>query len=296
MLLSLDSRMESQPLHVHGTASVGRTGGLKSPYSSKRALSHDNASEMQLLLLAQISSGNSGSFDALERSPPCPGKYERRIRRFNECDWYGRASKTLVSHLAQNITHNSGSLTSLHLVGMYTWAAVWTALLASGGGGGGGVHLTDLTTDELTPELLAYLASYAGLRRLTLLHPAGKTQADTDRFADTFFGSVLPLHTASLVEPACPASSESQWSFGAQPHCVDAICAYKTWKASRWASTPRTCRMWSYILTLLLHTAARLPSLASLTIASVIPAAPSAARTKIHYVQGWPKHSLGSWV
>jgi hypothetical protein len=57
-------------------------------------------------------------------------------------DWYGHASKTLVSHLAQNIKHNSGSLTSLHLVEMYTWAAVWTVLLASGGGGGGGVRPT----------------------------------------------------------------------------------------------------------------------------------------------------------
>jgi hypothetical protein len=51
MFLSLDGRMESQPRHAHETARVRRTGGPKSPYSSKRALGHDNASEMQLLLL-----------------------------------------------------------------------------------------------------------------------------------------------------------------------------------------------------------------------------------------------------
>ncbi|KAJ7339717.1 hypothetical protein DFH08DRAFT_963766 [Mycena albidolilacea] len=137
-------------------------------------------------------------------------------------DWYGRASKTLVSRLAKKITLNNGSLTSLHLVGMYTCAAVWTALLASGDGGGRGVRLTDLTTDDLAPDLC------------------------------------VPL----LCAP--PAY---RWSFGAHPHCIDAICALQNLESLTMSVNAADV---PHVVNPLLHTAVRLPSFASITIGGVI--------------------------
>jgi hypothetical protein len=108
---------------------------------------------------------------------------------------------------------------------------------------------------------------------------------------------VLPLHTASLVELACPASSESQCSFGAHPHCVDAICALQSLESLTMSVNaadvphvvvrPRAHPPNKYLPAAAGH---RLPSptqprastrsRASLSPAS-FPAAPSAARTKI---------------
>ncbi|KAJ7339720.1 hypothetical protein DFH08DRAFT_1013173, partial [Mycena albidolilacea] len=83
------------------------------------------------------------------------------------------------------------------------------------------VQLKELTTNTVTADLLVYLASYSGLRRLNLLYAGGRTQVESDRLADTFFEAVLPLHADSLVELLCSGDYESRWSFGT--HCVAAI-------------------------------------------------------------------------
>ncbi|KAJ7887034.1 hypothetical protein B0H14DRAFT_2180059, partial [Mycena olivaceomarginata] len=76
------------------------------------------------------------------------------------------------------------------------------------------VQLKELTTNTVTADLLVYLASYSGLRRLNLLYAGGRTQVESDRLADTFFETVLPLHAASLVKLQCSGCYESRWSFG----------------------------------------------------------------------------------
>jgi hypothetical protein len=125
----------------------------------------------------------------------------------------------LVPRIAENIIHNRGSLTSLHLVGPPQFVQLWTLLASLRGQNH--VQLKELTTNTVTADLLVYLASYSGLQRLNLLYAGGRTQVESDRLADTFFEAVLPLHADSLVELLCSVGYESRSSFGT--HCVAAI-------------------------------------------------------------------------
>ncbi|KAJ7780765.1 hypothetical protein DFH07DRAFT_439341 [Mycena maculata] len=117
--------------------------------------------------------------------------------------------------ISQVITQSC--LTSLHLDGPGEWADVWSRLCAPGSS----IHLTDIHTRIVTPDLFKYLASYAGIQRLTLNFPDGGSRNSSNRLADTFFDTVLPQHASSLVELSCPAGYESRWSFG--PHNLHAV-------------------------------------------------------------------------
>lgn len=74
------------------------------------------------------------------------------------------------------------------------------------------IHLKELSTTTVTPDLLTYLSSYSGIERLTLDRSQGDRHK-SDALADAFFGDVLAQHTKSLVELSCPACYEGQWSF-----------------------------------------------------------------------------------
>ncbi|KAJ7760698.1 hypothetical protein DFH07DRAFT_816426 [Mycena maculata] len=111
-------------------------------------------------------------------------------------------------------------LTSLHLDGPGEWADVWSRLYAETGSPRS-IHLTDIHTRIITPDLFKYLASYSGIQRLTLNFPDGGSRNASNRLADTFFKTVLPRHASSLVELSCPAGYESRWSFG--PHNLHAV-------------------------------------------------------------------------
>ncbi|KAJ6598402.1 hypothetical protein DFH09DRAFT_1022709 [Mycena vulgaris] len=102
----------------------------------------------------------------------------------------------------------SRALSCLHLCNLQspspgsTWTDVWAVLRAER------IELAELSvTADGSDALIAYLASYAGLKHLSLTKPAGD--------ADAFFARVLPRHAASLETLRCAAAFERRWSFGA---------------------------------------------------------------------------------
>jgi hypothetical protein len=105
------------------------------------------------------------------------------------------------------ITENR--LVSLHLEAEGEWNQVWSLLR-------GKTLLTEVTTSLVTPELFAYLRSYTGLKKLTLIHPDGGSHDKSNLLADMFFETVLPQHATSLVELSCAAAYEGRFSFGTQ--------------------------------------------------------------------------------
>ncbi|KAJ7916870.1 hypothetical protein B0H13DRAFT_2658113 [Mycena leptocephala] len=121
----------------------------------------------------------------------------------------------LVPRIAKIIVQSRRSLTTLHLVGPSEWSEIWTLLDPRG------PSSPELTTNNVTPVLLAYLGSYSGLQRLKLQYPSGSSQSESDHLADTFFSLVVPQHIDSLTDLSCAAGYESRWSFG--PHNVDVI-------------------------------------------------------------------------
>ncbi|KAJ7491345.1 hypothetical protein B0H11DRAFT_2008761 [Mycena galericulata] len=122
----------------------------------------------------------------------------------------------MYQDLSKMIAQNR--LASLRLEASAEWETVWSMLRAKTDSRS---HLTEITTSVVTPELFAYLTSYSGLRKLSLIHPDGGSREASDRLADMFFETVLPHHAASLVELSCAAGYESRWSFGT--HNVDVI-------------------------------------------------------------------------
>ncbi|KAF8149283.1 hypothetical protein K438DRAFT_1733783, partial [Mycena galopus ATCC 62051] len=125
----------------------------------------------------------------------------------------------MLSSVTDNVVRNRGNLTGLHVVGLKASSEIWTLLLSDPS-----LHqleLKEITTDKVTNDLLTYLASYCGLRRLTLINPDGSSFSESDQLADVFYKTVLPLHADSLVELSCPSDYETRWSFGA--HCLDTI-------------------------------------------------------------------------
>ncbi|KAJ7467879.1 hypothetical protein B0H11DRAFT_2046770 [Mycena galericulata] len=126
----------------------------------------------------------------------------------SEPPMYHEISRLLAQHC----------LTFLHLEGSKGWSKVWTLLQEKTNSQ---LHLTEITTNVVTPELFAYLASYSGIHKLKLQFPDGGSRDASDRLADTFYETVLPHHATSLVELSCPAAYESRWSFG--NHNVDIV-------------------------------------------------------------------------
>jgi hypothetical protein len=84
--------------------------------------------------------------------------------------------------------------------------------------------ITEITTNVITQDLLAYLASYSGIRKLALKAPDGGSRVQSDRLADMFFEAVLPRHGTTLTDLSCPAAYESQFSFlrAQRPFCFTA--------------------------------------------------------------------------
>ncbi|KAJ7766558.1 hypothetical protein DFH07DRAFT_809394 [Mycena maculata] len=123
---------------------------------------------------------------------------------------------SIVEGISQLIARNC--LTSLYLDGPGEWGEIWTRLRTDTGHPR---YLTEINTRIVTSDLLEYLASYSGVRKLTLNFPDGGSRNASDRLADIFFETVLPQHAASLMELSCPAGYESRWSFGT--HNLDAI-------------------------------------------------------------------------
>ncbi|KAJ7488079.1 hypothetical protein FB451DRAFT_1391030 [Mycena latifolia] len=126
--------------------------------------------------------------------------------------WGARIS--LVHQIARVVGENR-DLTSLYLGGSRAWSDVWTALREYPDWTPN--RLTHIGTEYLTSNLLEYLRSYSGIRKLELRYPP---ECD-DNLLAAFFRTVLPRHAATLVELAFPAHYESPWSFG--PHTVDAV-------------------------------------------------------------------------
>ncbi|KAJ7714523.1 hypothetical protein DFH07DRAFT_934590, partial [Mycena maculata] len=83
------------------------------------------------------------------------------------------------------------------------------------------IRLTEITTSVVTPDLLAYIASSSGLKKLILKGVDSRGLDVSDHLADTFFQNALPRHTESLVELSCPSRYESRWTFGT--HNADII-------------------------------------------------------------------------
>ncbi|KAK7024888.1 F-box domain-containing protein [Favolaschia claudopus] len=104
-------------------------------------------------------------------------------------------------------------LRSLDLTGHYAWSSAWTMLRATllRPNPETQIHLRELTAGTISADLLAYLASYSGLQRLTF--PLNGVEIPHDGLADKFFGEVLTQHAKSLVELDCPAYQDGMWSF-----------------------------------------------------------------------------------
>ncbi|KAJ6599861.1 hypothetical protein DFH09DRAFT_626981 [Mycena vulgaris] len=109
--------------------------------------------------------------------------------------------------MAQKISHiiAQNHLTSLHVECPVDWAEVCSMLRTKISSQ---PDLIEITTRLVTPHFLAYLGLCAGLKKLTLQNPDG------DSLANTFFRTVLPNLTSSLVELSCGAAYEGRWSFG----------------------------------------------------------------------------------
>ncbi|KAJ7863352.1 hypothetical protein B0H14DRAFT_2738911 [Mycena olivaceomarginata] len=107
----------------------------------------------------------------------------------------------------------SNRLSSLHLEGSGEWSVVWCMLQTGNHDSDSRTKLTEITTNGITQDLLAYLASYSGIRKLALKAPDGGSRVQSDRLADMFFEAVLPRHGTTLTDLSCPAAYESQFSF-----------------------------------------------------------------------------------
>ncbi|KAJ7260497.1 hypothetical protein B0H12DRAFT_1217955 [Mycena haematopus] len=119
-----------------------------------------------------------------------------------------RPPPPMYQDIAQLVSQNR--LNSLHLEGITEWSAVWRLLRSKTNG----TRLAEITTNVVTHELFDYLTSYSGIEKLTLKFPDGGDLNESNRLADTFFETVLPLHAEYLSELSCPAAYESRFSFG----------------------------------------------------------------------------------
>ena len=91
-----------------------------------------------------------------------------------------------------------------------TTSEIWTTLREER------IQLKEISTDEITPAFLEYIASYSGLKELTL---AFTTEQEDDvytseKLALKFYNEVLPMHAQSLTTlDICPMY-EGKWCFG----------------------------------------------------------------------------------
>ncbi|KAK7031942.1 hypothetical protein R3P38DRAFT_2926171 [Favolaschia claudopus] len=100
---------------------------------------------------------------------------------------------------------------------------IWNALR--------GVHLVDLHTDQVSDDMLEYVASYSGLKRLVIKYADGQDDDDSNRLADKFYESALPRHADSLVALFCRGTWEGRWSFG--PHNFEQLAMLRRLESLR---------------------------------------------------------------
>ncbi|KAF8149739.1 hypothetical protein K438DRAFT_1866336 [Mycena galopus ATCC 62051] len=162
-----------------------------------------------------------------------------------------------------SVVAQNRNLTSLHLPGGNGDAQVWTMLH---GNPHLQIHLKDISTGKVTPDLLAYLASYSGVEKLKFWGLSGGSRIQADGLADTFWTTVLPKHAKSLLELSCPAYYECHWSFGT--HNVDALSALQNMKNLNVSMNPDEPVDAAHLL---LRTVDLLPHLQCLTIDSADP-------------------------
>ncbi|KAJ7737129.1 hypothetical protein B0H16DRAFT_1572637 [Mycena metata] len=177
--------------------------------------------------------------------------------------------RDLTSWIWKTILKSCTTLVALNVSGYdFKISDIWTRLASMASlGGPDSVRLTELTANNITPDLLTYLGSYSGLRRLNLQYPDGGSEAESDRLADLFFETVLPRHTNSMVELSCPAGFEGRWSFGI--HNIDVFSQLRhltQLEISVNADEVSRVKPEDNVIRLLLQTITRIPALRTLAI------------------------------
>ncbi|KAJ6602669.1 hypothetical protein DFH09DRAFT_1354917 [Mycena vulgaris] len=176
-----------------------------------------------------------------------------------------------VQQVSKTVTQ-SHSLTTLHVVGIDDWSAFWSTLCD---GSNSHIRLKDIRSGIVTADLLAYLASFSGIEKLSLqalsLYRSRCSRAESDHLSDTFFQTILPRHAETLVTLACPTGYESRWSFGR--HNVNTICTLRKLTSLKIALNPDDVEYRHPMNTvdLLLRTVARIPSLHHISLCSAYP-------------------------
>jgi hypothetical protein len=84
---------------------------------------------------------------------------------------------------------------------------LWKAFLI------GGIILEELNVDEVSSEVMDFIASFSGLQRLTLLRLGSETREASDNMADFFFRHVLPMHRSTLHSLTLEVAYEGKWCF-----------------------------------------------------------------------------------
>ncbi|KAJ7165433.1 hypothetical protein C8R43DRAFT_210694 [Mycena crocata] len=130
---------------------------------------------------------------------------------------------TLGADQMCSLVHQNRGLASLHLLGgdAAWWPEVWMMLREQSGLN---IRLTDICTDAVTSDLLAYLASYSGLESLQFRRLYAGNREQADKLADIFYNTVLPRHAETLVclrDLDSLTSNGARWSFGR--HNVDVL-------------------------------------------------------------------------
>ncbi|KAJ7359952.1 hypothetical protein DFH08DRAFT_953043 [Mycena albidolilacea] len=89
------------------------------------------------------------------------------------------AVPAMYQEVAQLVSQNR--LSSLHLEGPGEWSVVWRMLQPGNHDSDSRTKLTEITTNVVTQDLLAYLASYSGIRKLALKAPDGGSRVRSPR-------------------------------------------------------------------------------------------------------------------
>jgi hypothetical protein len=105
------------------------------------------------------------------------------------------------------VVSKSPQLSSLHLLGKVDWSDAWRFLQKQE------LHLEEISATAVD-GLLQYLASYSGLRRLSLQRVGAGTKAECNQLSAMFF-DLLAGHATSLRHFSCTANRHGDWCFGA---------------------------------------------------------------------------------
>jgi hypothetical protein len=99
---------------------------------------------------------------------------------------------------------------TLHKSPRYTEAtdicSLWKTFLAEG------IHLEELSVDQVGIELMDFIASFSGLHHLTLLHLGGSRDPSHD-MAEIFFRHAIPIHRNTSHYLNLQAMYEGWWCF-----------------------------------------------------------------------------------